>query len=153
METIMKIRIFRSCAFLFVIIYSTFAVFGVSIDRRLAEEVTTAPLTPTPVIITFERRPTTADFTMLRSLGITGGYLTEYLPMVLTKINLAQFNALKSKSGIKSLYANRIFRLMDLESRAISGVENLVRDPELIAIKNGLPVTGKISASLISTQE
>jgi serine protease AprX len=152
METIMKIRIFRSCAFLFVIIYSTFAVFGVSIDRRLAEEVTTAPLTPTPVIITFERRPTTADFTMLRSLGITGGYLTEYLPMVLTKINLAQFNALKSKPGIRSLYANRIFRLMDLESRAISGVENLVRDPELIAIKNGLPVTGKnIGVSYIDT--
>ncbi|MCV4608344.1 hypothetical protein OFB74_36140, partial [Escherichia coli] len=74
---------------------------------------------------------------------ITGGYLTEYLPMVLTRINLSQLNALKSKPGVKSLYANRLFRLFDLESRTISGVENLIRDQEVTTINNGLPFSGK----------
>jgi len=62
------------------------------------------PLSLTPVIITFNHKPAAADFAMLQSLGITGGRYLSQLPIVLTKVNLAQLNALKSKPGVVSLY-------------------------------------------------
>ena len=123
-----------------------------SIDGLLATRINSSPLALTPVIITFENRPTSADFTMLRSLGIVGGRYLNELPIVLTSINKAQFAALRSKSGIRSLYANRTLRLMDLEGRTISGVENLIRDMEVTTRNGGLPVSGKnIGVSYIDT--
>ena len=71
---------------------------------------------------------------------------------MLTSINRTQFNALKTKPGVRSLYANRTFRLLDLEGRTITGVENLIRDSQVTALNNGLPVTGKnIGVSYIDT--
>lgn len=123
-----------------------------SIDGLLATRINSSPLALTPVIITFESRPTSADFTMLRSLGITGGRYLNQLPIVLTSINRTQFNALKTKPNIRSLYANRTMKLMDLEGRTISGVENLIRDSQVTAINSGLPVTGRnIGVSYIDT--
>ena len=89
---------------------------------------------------------------MLQSLGIRGGRYTQALPIVLTSINRTQFNALKAKPGVRSLYANRTFRLLDLEGRTITGIENLIRDSQVTALNNGLPVTGKnIGVSYIDT--
>lgn len=123
-----------------------------SIDGLLATRINSSPLSLTPVIITFENRPTSADFTMLRSLGITGGRYLNHLPIVLTSINRTQFNALKTKSNIRSLYANRTMKLMDLEGRTISGVESLIRDIEVTTRNAGLPVTGRnIGVSYIDT--
>lgn len=123
-----------------------------SLDSLLVSQVNASPLGLTPVIITFESRPTSADFTMLRSLGITGGRYLNQLPIVLTSIDRTQFNALKTKSNIRSLYANRTMKLMDLEGRTISGVENLIRDHEVTTRNAGLPVTGRnIGVSYIDT--
>src|SRR5688500_1524976 len=102
-----------------------------SIDSLLASRINSSPLALTPVIIAFENRPTSADLTMLRSLGITGGRYLNRLPIILTSINRTQFNALKTKPNIRSLYANRTMKLMDLEGRTITGIENLIRDSEV----------------------
>ncbi len=123
-----------------------------SVDTLLSSQINASPLALTPVVITFEQRPTTADFNMLQSLGIRGGRVLSQLPIVLTKVNRLQFNALKAKPQIKSLYANRTFRLLDREGRTISGVENLIRDGEVNAINQSLPVTGRnIGVSYIDT--
>jgi subtilisin family serine protease len=59
---------------------------------------------------------------------------------------------LKTKAGIRSLYANRTFRLLDLEGRTITGIENLIRDSQVTALNNGLPVIGRnIGVSYIDT--
>ena len=121
--------------------FSAFA--SVSIDGLLDNQISTSPLGATPVVITFDHQPTSADFMMLRSLGITGGRYLSQLPIVLTKINATQFNALRSQPGIRSLYANRLFRLLDREGRTITGVEKLVRDTEVTSRNNGLPMSGK----------
>jgi serine protease AprX len=103
-------------------------------------------------VITFNSKPTSVDFLMLRSLGITGGYKMRELPMVLTLINRTQFNALSQKSSIRSLYANRVFRPLNNESRKFIGVENLLRDFIVTGLNQGLPVTGKnIGISYIDT--
>src|SRR6476620_1491272 len=119
------------------------AMAAVSVDRLLSSQINALPLGLTPAIITFDHKPTSSDFLMLKSLGISGGRYLQQLPMVLTKINLTQFNALKSRSGIRSLYANRKMKLMDLEGRTITGIESLVRDIEVTSRNSGLPVSGK----------
>ena len=131
---------------------SGFAGAAPSVDSLLAARINASPLSLTPVVITFDHSLTNNDFLMLQTLGIRGGRYTQALPIVLTSINRTQFNALKTKSGIRSLYANRTFRLLDLEGRTITSVENLIRDSQVTALNNGLPVTGKnIGVSYIDT--
>src|SRR4026209_1099238 len=123
-----------------------------SVDGLLAAKINASPLSLTPVVITFDHKVTTTDFLMLQSLGIRGGRYTQALPIVLTSINRTQFNALKANPGVRSLYANRTFRLLDFEGRTITGIENLIRDNQVTALNNGLPVTGKnIGVSYIDT--
>lgn len=128
------------------------AIAAPSVDSLLAARINASPLSLTPVVITFDHSVTNNDFLMLQSLGIRGGRYTKALPIVLTSINRLQFNALKAKPGVRSLYANRTFRLLDLEGRTITGIENLIRDSQVTALNNGLPVTGKnIGVSYIDT--
>ncbi|HSE19303.1 MAG TPA: S8 family serine peptidase [Pyrinomonadaceae bacterium] len=128
------------------------AVAAPSVDSLLAAKINAAPLSLTPVVITFDHSVTNNDFLMLQSLGIRGGRYTQALPIVLTSINRTQFNALKTKPGVRSLYANRTFRLLDFEGRTITGIENLIRDTQVTALNNALPVTGKnIGVSYIDT--
>src|SRR5215510_3319921 len=131
---------------------SVSVIAGPSVDGLLAARINALPLSLTPVVITFDHNVTSGDFLMLQSLGIRGGRYTKALPIVLTSINRTQFNALKAKPGVRSLYANRTFRLLDLEGRTITGIENLIRDTQVTAINNGLPVTGKnIGVAYIDT--
>jgi hypothetical protein len=84
---------------------ATTAFAAPSVDRLLTQKISAAPTALTPVIITFDHKVTNNDFLVLKSLGISGGrYLTQ-LPMVLTSINASQFNALKGRADVKSLYA------------------------------------------------
>ncbi|MEJ7849292.1 MAG: S8 family serine peptidase [Pyrinomonadaceae bacterium] len=123
-----------------------------SIDGLLSDQINASPLALTPVVVTFDHKPASADFLMLKSLGITGGRYLEQLPMVLISINQAQFNALKTKAGIRSMYANRLFKLLDREGRTITGIENLIRDMQVTALNKGFPVTGKnVGISYIDT--
>ncbi len=139
--------------FLLVLVLAFSCLAVPSVDKLLNQQVLTAPFGYTPVVITFNSKPTNSDFLMLKSLGITGGQFTKELPIVLTSINKAQFDALKQKSNIRSLYANHIFKLFDIPSNDIIGVNNLLRDNELKSYNGGLPVTGKISAWLMLIPE
>ncbi|PYS98304.1 MAG: hypothetical protein DMF63_16760 [Acidobacteria bacterium] len=126
-----------------IIILTISANAAVSVDALLSTQINSLPLGLTPVVITFTQAPTSTDFNMLRSLGITGGRYMNQLPIVLTSVNRVQFNALKTKPNIKSLYANRRFKLLDREGRTITGIENLIRDTQVNPLNAGLPVTGK----------
>lgn len=148
----MRMLVKTLAALIITILVSVSAVAATSVDGLLAARINAAPLSLTPVVITFDHNVTNNDFLMLQSLGIKGGRYTQALPIVLTSINRTQFNALKVKPGIRSLYANRTFRLLDFEGRTITGIENLIRDSQVTALNNGLPVTGKnIGVSYIDT--
>src|SRR5688572_18169005 len=146
-------RIFAIIAAVIIGISAGFsAIAAPSVDRLLTTRINTTPLALTPVIITFNQKPSTTDLAMLQSLGIRGGRVLNELPIVLTSINGAQFNALKTKPQIRSLYANRTFKLLDREGRTISGVENLVNDRQVALQNGGMPVSGKnIGVSYIDT--
>src|SRR6185436_19493039 len=134
----------KTLAVMIVTIAASISAFAApSVDGLLAARINASPLSLTPVVITFDHKVTNTDFLMLQSLGIAGGRYTQALPIVLTSINRTQFNALKTKPGVRSLYVHRTFRLLDLEGRTITGIENLIRDTQVTALNNGLPVTGK----------
>ncbi len=44
-----------------------------SVDRLLQQQIASSPLDMKPVVITFDHKPTNADFLMLKALGIVGG--------------------------------------------------------------------------------
>ena len=91
----MKRTIFMILARLYVTVSANAAV---SVDGLLASKINALPLGLTPVVITFNQKPTTADFNMLRSLGITGGRYLNQLPIVLTSINRAPVQRTQDKA-------------------------------------------------------
>jgi serine protease AprX len=129
--------------FVLLIITTVSVSAAISVDRLLQQQIAASPLGFQPVVITFHHKPNSADFLMLKSLGITGGRYTRELPMVFTKINKSQFDALQRKSGIRSLYANHIFKALEAQTNDFIGVNQLLRDLELTTQNGGLPVTGK----------
>ncbi|HEY8562997.1 MAG TPA: S8 family serine peptidase [Pyrinomonadaceae bacterium] len=137
-------KLFYGLAVLFLILGSQLVSMALpKVDALLTQKINLAPLSLTPVVITFNNKPTGGDFLMLRSLGILGGYKTSELPMVFTLVTKTQFNALKQKSNIRSLYANRVFKPLNSESRKFIGVDSLLADFTVTAMNQGLPVTGK----------
>ena len=114
-----------------------------SIDARLLNQISAAPLAATPVVITYAQQPGSADLALLRSLGVRGGMVLNQLPMILTGINQAQFNALRTRAEIRSLYANHTFRLFDNKSREFIGLNALRADNQVTSRTGGLPVSGQ----------
>jgi subtilisin family serine protease len=126
-----------------VVLNQLLALAAPSLDARLLNQINAAPLAITPAVITYDHQPNNADLLLLRSLGIRGGVVLNQLPMVLTAINQAQFNALRSRAEIRSLYANRTFRLFDNKSRQFIGLNALRADNEVTSRTGGLPVSGQ----------
>ncbi|MDD5544841.1 MAG: S8 family serine peptidase, partial [Acidobacteriia bacterium] len=114
-----------------------------SVDPVLAQQVAAAPLSWTPVVITFDHTPGSMDFIALNSLGISGGVVLSQLPMILTEINQTQFNALSSQPGIRSLYANQTFSVFTNVSRRFIGVFDLWADQDVSSLNQGMPVSGQ----------
>lgn len=139
MKTLLK----AATGFLFFLTFAGSAMAASSIDKLLPQQISSAPLALTPVVITYDHKPGSADFLQLKSLGISGGVVLDQLPMVLTAINKSQFDALRTRSGIVSLYANRMLRPMTNASRPFIGVTALMADREVTVRNNGMPVSGR----------
>ncbi|MEW5877383.1 MAG: S8 family serine peptidase [Acidobacteriota bacterium] len=138
----MKKLAYLSLAFL-VLSWGLTAAATPSVDALLEQQVGANPLGLTPVVITFDHTPTADDFAALKALGIPGGVVVSQLPMVLTAVNQAQLAALKAKSGVLSLYANRTMKLFTNVSRTFIGVKALWKDQEVTAANGGMPVSGQ----------
>jgi subtilisin family serine protease len=138
--------------FLFLSLAVTQASAAPSVDPVLAKLFKDQPLGTHAVVITFNRQPTSSDITSLKLMGIKGGIVLNKLPMVLTGINKAQYDALRSRSDIVSLYANRIMRLQTNVSRTFIGVTALRTDAEVTRQNGGLPVSGKgVGVAIVDT--
>jgi subtilisin family serine protease len=123
-----------------------------SIDPLLQSAVNAQPMDQHAVVITYHDKPDSSDLLALSLAGITGGYVLNELPMVLTKVNRSQFDTLKGSARIASLYANRIYEPMTNASREFIGQGALQRDTQVTAANGGLPVSGKgIGVAIIDT--
>lgn len=147
-------RKFRPVLLLTAVLLAATAAFaaGPSVDPLLASEVAKNPLGATAVVITYDHKPSEADLDHLRLLGISGGVVLNRLPMVLTAVNQAQLDALRSRSGIVSLWANEIMEKHTNVSRNFIGVHSLRKDAELTRRNGGLPVSGKgVGVAIVDT--
>lgn len=123
-----------------------------SIDSALQALMDEAPLEVHPIVVTYEQHPASNELVALQSLGITGGVVLQELPMVLIQVNKVQFDQLKGRSGILSLYANRVYQPLTNASREFIGQAALMRDRAVTAANGGFPVSGKgVGVAVIDT--
>ncbi|MEO6119586.1 MAG: S8 family serine peptidase, partial [Terriglobales bacterium] len=130
----------------------TQAGYAQTVDPRLTDQINASPLSLSAVVITYKSQPTAADLDNLRLMGITQGVVLQRLPMVLTGINLTQFNLLKGRGEILSLYSNEIHALHTNASRSFIGVTKLRTDAELTKRNMGMPISGKgVGVAIVDT--
>lgn len=131
---------------------TAFAQSQMTVDPRLTAQIEQSPLDLSAVVITYRNHPSAADLNNLRLMGITSGVVLQRLPMVLTGINRAQFDLLKGRSEILSLFSNEIHPLHTNASRSFIGVTALRKDAELTKRNMGLPVSGKgVGVAIVDT--
>jgi len=98
-----------------------------------------------PVVISYSRQPGSAEFTQLQRAGITKAFLMRQLPMVICDMNLVQLTAVRSQSGVRSIWANRLLKPLTNAARPFIGVNAMSADQEITQRNTnnpGIPVTG-----------
>lgn len=116
----------------------------VKIDSQLARLLTQRATVP--VIITYNKKPGAAELSRLQLAGITKGFATRELPMVIADMSAAQLAAVSRQPGVVSIYSNRLLKTFTNASRTFIGVPQLTRDVQVTKNNRsnpGFPITGK----------
>jgi serine protease AprX len=98
-----------------------------------------------PVVVTYNQAPGAADFTRLQQLGIKKAFVMRQLPMVVCDMNLAQLTVVRSQTGVRSIWANRLMKTLTNAARPFIGVNAMSADQEITTHNTnnpGIPVTG-----------
>lgn len=98
-----------------------------------------------PVVVTYSRQPGALELSRLQQAGITKGFVMQQLPMVICDMNLVQLNLVRSQSGVRSIWANRLMKTLTNAARPFIGVNAMSADQEITANNTnnpGIPVTG-----------
>ncbi len=126
---------------------ATTAATSVKVDSHLTQFFAThVPGAVVPVVITYKQRPGAAEFSRLQLAGITKGFATRELPMVIADMSAAQLSLVSRQPGVVSIYSNRLLKLYTNVSRPFIGVPQMQADAEVTKHNTsnpGLPVTGK----------
>jgi serine protease AprX len=110
------------------------------LTRLLTQRVTV------PAIITYKQKPGAAEFSRLQLAGITRGFATRELPMVIADLSAAQLAAVSRQPGVASIYSNRLMKTFTNASRTFIGVPQMTADTQVTKNNRsnpGLPITGK----------
>ena len=103
-------------------------------------------LKPIPVVITYKAMPSATDLNRLQLAGITKGIKMRELPIVIAPMNAAQLASVRTHSGVKSIWANRIMKPFTNESRRFIGVPQMMADRNVLLANYqhpGMPISGK----------
>lgn len=125
-----------------------------SVDPELAVKLSTlADDSNVNAAIVYHRLPTESDIADLRSIGIVGGTRYRVLPVVTVTGTREQLSAISRLTAVRSIYGNRTLTLnSEPEVRAITGVDRVRQDSEIISSNGGLPVTGKnVAVAILDT--
>jgi serine protease AprX len=99
-----------------------------------------------PVIITYGRKPGAAEFSRLQLAGITRGFATRELPMVIADMSAVQLAAVSRQPGVVSVYSNRLLKTFTNASRTFIGVPQTAADTQVTKANRsnpGFPISGK----------
>jgi subtilisin family serine protease len=120
------------------------AATAVKIDSQLTRLL--AQRATVPVIITYNRKPGAAEFSRLQLAGITKGFATRELPMVIADMSALQLAAVSRQPGVVSIYSNRLLKTFTNASRTFIGVPQMTADTQVTKNNKsnpGFPITGK----------
>jgi serine protease AprX len=119
----------------------------VKVDSQLTRFFATHAVGSTvPVVITYKQKPGAAEFSRLQLAGITKGFATRELPMVICDMSAAQLSAVSRQPGVASIYSNRLLKTFTNVSRPFIGVPQMQADTEVTKHNTsnpGFPVSGK----------
>lgn len=99
-----------------------------------------------PVIITYSKKPGASEFSRLQLAGITKGFATRELPMVIADLSALQLSAVSRQPGVVSVYSNHLLQPFTNVSRAFIGVPQMAADTQVTKSNRsnpGFPITGK----------
>jgi serine protease AprX len=123
------------------------AAAAVKIDSQLTRFFATHAAGATvPVIITYSRKPGAPEFSRLQLAGITKGFATRELPMVIADMSALQLASVSRQPGVVSVYANRLLKTFTNVSRPFIGVPQMQADTQVTKANRsnpGFPITGK----------
>ncbi|HEX6290872.1 MAG TPA: S8 family serine peptidase [Herpetosiphonaceae bacterium] len=116
---------------------------GSVVDERLRAAMTTATA-PLQVVVTFqgESAPTAAQIDLLRGTGIATGITFRSLPIAGVLATTDQINALAASAEVRSLDLNYALAYDNYEATALTGVDRVRTDGNMILQNGGMPVTG-----------
>ncbi len=123
------------------------AASSVTVDPLLNEFFAAHPAGATvPAIITYAAKPGASEFSRLEGVGVTKGFATRELPMVIADLSAAQLAAVSRQPGVVSVYANSLQELYTNVSRPFIGVPQMQADTEVTKRNTsnpGFPISGK----------
>lgn len=116
---------------------------GATVDPLL-NSVVSDPLSPVEVVVTFrgDGAPTAAHLGALRATGITTGVTFQSLPIAGVLATKAQIDLLAARPEVRSIYLNRALTYDNAEATALTGVDRVRTDANMIKKNGGLPVDG-----------
>ncbi len=114
-----------------------------TIDSQLRSALATTS-GPVQVIVTFQgdSAPTAAQVELLRQVGITTGVTFRSLPIAGVLATASQVNALAAHPEVRSLYFNQELSYDNYDATALTGVDQVRTDANMIRQNGGLPVSG-----------
>jgi serine protease AprX len=123
------------------------AASAVKVDSRLTSFFAThAPGAKVPVVITYRQKPGASELSKLKLAGITKGFATRELPMVIADMTAVQLGSVRQQPGVVSIYSNGLLKTFTNVSRPFIGVPQMQADTEVTKQNTsnpGLPITGK----------
>ena len=120
------------------------AAAAVKIDSQLTRLLTQRATVP--AIITYQQKPGAAELSRLQLAGITKGFATRELPMVIADLSAVQLASVSRQPGVVSIYSNRLMKTFTNASRTFIGVPQMTADTQVTKNNRsnpGLPITGK----------
>ena len=121
------------------------ALGGAKVDPLLLSFLQAHVAARMPVVVTYSHQPGAAEFTQLQRAGVTKAFVMQQLPMVVCDMNVAQLTVVRSQTGVRSIWANRLMKTLTNAARPFIGVNAMSADQEITARNTnnpGIPVTG-----------
>lgn len=135
------------------IICTALAAHAATLSPTLKAKLAGAPDTSNLglVIISFKTSDglKAAHLSLLRGVGISGGYTLQQLGMVATVATAGQVRALAANSAVRSIWSNDRLSYFDNQARTLVGLDKLRSDANITRMNGGLPVSGKGDFSVV----
>lgn len=123
------------------------AAAAVKIDSQLTRFFATHAAGATlPAVITYARRPGAAELSRLQLAGISKGFATRELPMVIADLSALQLAAVSRQPGVVSVYSNRLLKTFTNASRTFIGATQTAADTQVTKANTsnpGFPISGR----------